>query len=187
MRSTTCSRMSRLWTALSSGNTLPPPSTHYKIMLHLHLHSFDYYCKNAGTLIWLRRWSFRTCSLRLCWPWRALRRARKAEALTPAKITLTGALIPPPCTWNKKHKLQDLNLAINRWLNLLVWWWMMELTTTIIIIIIPHNRDDAKWMKHTLGWMDMNTGKVQLDYRPVHTQPLPDGEMPYVAPVKRQY
>ena len=34
------------------------------------------------------------------------------------------------------------------------------------------NRDDAKWMKHTLSWFDDETGKVRLDYRPVHTYTL---------------
>ncbi len=30
------------------------------------------------------------------------------------------------------------------------------------------DRDDANWMKHTLTWMDDVTGKVVIDYRPVH-------------------
>jgi len=48
-------------------------------------------------------------------------------------------------------------------------------------------RDDKNWIKHTLGWLDVATGKVTLDYRPVHSQPLPDGEMPYVPPKARTY
>lgn len=48
------------------------------------------------------------------------------------------------------------------------------------------DRDDANWTKHTLSWMDMESGKVKLDYRPVHDKPL-DDEMPYVPPVKRVY
>src|SRR5262245_31230076 len=32
-------------------------------------------------------------------------------------------------------------------------------------------RDDQKWMKHTVAWAD-ESGKVKLDYRPVHLQPL---------------
>lgn len=48
------------------------------------------------------------------------------------------------------------------------------------------DRDDANWMKHTLSWVDCNTGRVDLDYRPVHDQPLND-EMHHVAPVKRVY
>ncbi|HVM85837.1 MAG TPA: succinate dehydrogenase flavoprotein subunit [Candidatus Binatia bacterium] len=33
------------------------------------------------------------------------------------------------------------------------------------------NRDDQKWMKHTIAWMD-EKGRIRLDYRPVHLQPL---------------
>jgi len=47
-------------------------------------------------------------------------------------------------------------------------------------------RDDKNWMKHTLSWIDTDTGEVKLDYRPVHDQPLSD-EMPYVEPMKRVY
>ncbi|MEE4239287.1 MAG: succinate dehydrogenase flavoprotein subunit [Anderseniella sp.] len=32
-------------------------------------------------------------------------------------------------------------------------------------------RDDKTWRKHTLAWVD-DKGKVRLDYRPVHTEPL---------------
>ena len=32
-------------------------------------------------------------------------------------------------------------------------------------------RDDKTWRKHTLSWVD-DRGKVKLDYRPVHTEPL---------------
>jgi len=32
-------------------------------------------------------------------------------------------------------------------------------------------RDDKNWRKHTLAWVD-DKGKVKLDYRPVHTEPL---------------
>src|SRR5207247_9633522 len=31
------------------------------------------------------------------------------------------------------------------------------------------SRDDQDWMKHTLAWFDDATGKVTIDYRPVHT------------------
>lgn len=48
------------------------------------------------------------------------------------------------------------------------------------------DRLDEEWIKHTLSWMDTNTGAVKLDYRPVHDQPL-DSEMPYVPPKKRTY
>jgi len=48
------------------------------------------------------------------------------------------------------------------------------------------DRDDSHWMKHTLSWMDATTGKVRVDYRPVHSQPL-DKEMKAVPPAKRVY
>jgi len=47
------------------------------------------------------------------------------------------------------------------------------------------DRNDAEWTKHTLSWLD-NKGKVTIDYRPVHDQPL-DKEMIHVPPVKRVY
>jgi succinate dehydrogenase / fumarate reductase flavoprotein subunit len=34
------------------------------------------------------------------------------------------------------------------------------------------NRDDANWRKHTLSHLDVATGAVRLDYRPVITDPL---------------
>ncbi|KAL4538564.1 hypothetical protein Ndes2526B_g03139 [Nannochloris sp. 'desiccata'] len=50
-------------------------------------------------------------------------------------------------------------------------------------------RDDEKWMKHSLGWFDWKKEKnarVKIDYRPVHLQPL-DDEMPHVPPKPRVY
>uniref|UniRef100_A0A6B2L0M3 Succinate dehydrogenase [ubiquinone] flavoprotein subunit, mitochondrial n=1 Tax=Arcella intermedia TaxID=1963864 RepID=A0A6B2L0M3_9EUKA len=47
------------------------------------------------------------------------------------------------------------------------------------------DRNDAEWTKHTLSWLD-SKGKVTIDYRPVHDQPL-DKEMMHVPPVKRVY
>jgi len=47
-------------------------------------------------------------------------------------------------------------------------------------------RDDKDMQKHTLSWMDTNTGKVTLDYRPVHDQPL-DSEMHHVPPGPRKF
>jgi len=47
-------------------------------------------------------------------------------------------------------------------------------------------RDDAHWIKHTLSWIDAHSGKVTIDYRPVHMHPL-DKEMIEVPPVKRVY
>ena len=32
-------------------------------------------------------------------------------------------------------------------------------------------RNDEEWRKHTLSWVD-ESGKVTLDYRPVHTDPM---------------
>jgi succinate dehydrogenase (ubiquinone) flavoprotein subunit len=48
-------------------------------------------------------------------------------------------------------------------------------------------RDDANWMKHTLSFYDANTGKVTLDYRPVHLNTLDGGEFPSVKPKARVY
>ncbi len=46
-------------------------------------------------------------------------------------------------------------------------------------------RDDAKWMKHTLAWCDKD-GKVSIDYRDVHTYTLTD-DIDYIKPKKRVY
>lgn len=52
-------------------------------------------------------------------------------------------------------------------------------------------RDDENWMKHTLGWIDADSGKVTLDYRAVHHNPLDakEGfdEMPQIPPKARTY
>ena len=48
------------------------------------------------------------------------------------------------------------------------------------------NRDDEKWMKHTLSWMDPKTGKATLDYRPVHTYTL-SNDIEYIKPKARVY
>jgi succinate dehydrogenase / fumarate reductase flavoprotein subunit len=46
------------------------------------------------------------------------------------------------------------------------------------------DRNDAKWMKHTLAW---NTDKgVKIDYRPVHDYTMTDG-IEYIEPKKRVY
>jgi succinate dehydrogenase / fumarate reductase flavoprotein subunit len=47
------------------------------------------------------------------------------------------------------------------------------------------NRDDGQWMKHTLSWMD-ESGKVRLDYRPVHLYTLSD-DVAAVPPKPRVY
>ncbi len=51
------------------------------------------------------------------------------------------------------------------------------------------NRDDATWMKHTIGWFDGWGGKgggVRLDYRPVHEYTLSD-DIEYIKPKARVY
>ena len=47
-------------------------------------------------------------------------------------------------------------------------------------------RDDENWMKHTLCWVDTETGKTAVDYRPVHTYTLSD-EIEYIKPKARVY
>jgi succinate dehydrogenase / fumarate reductase flavoprotein subunit len=47
-------------------------------------------------------------------------------------------------------------------------------------------RDDKNWMKHTQVWLDTNTGKVTIDYRPVHTYTLTN-DVAYVEPKARVY
>jgi succinate dehydrogenase / fumarate reductase flavoprotein subunit len=47
------------------------------------------------------------------------------------------------------------------------------------------DRDDTKWMKHTLAWCD-DAGKVSLDYRPVHEYTL-SNEIEYIKPKARVY
>lgn len=50
------------------------------------------------------------------------------------------------------------------------------------------DRLDDEWMKHSVGFFDWNQskdGRVRIDYRPVHMQPL--GEMEHVPPKARVY
>jgi succinate dehydrogenase / fumarate reductase flavoprotein subunit len=47
------------------------------------------------------------------------------------------------------------------------------------------DRNDKKWMKHTLAWMD-GKGKVDIDYRPVHMDTMTDDVKP-IPPKKRVY
>ncbi len=49
----------------------------------------------------------------------------------------------------------------------------------------PH-RDDVNWMKHTLTWFDDATGKVTIDYRPVHMQPM-SNDIATIPPKERVY
>jgi succinate dehydrogenase / fumarate reductase flavoprotein subunit len=46
-------------------------------------------------------------------------------------------------------------------------------------------RDDENWLKHTLSWLD-DDGRVRLDYRPVHLQPL-SNEVASIPPKERVY
>ena len=48
------------------------------------------------------------------------------------------------------------------------------------------DRDDQHWMKHTLSWLDHATGRVSIDYRPVHTYTLTN-DVSYIEPKKRVY
>jgi len=45
-------------------------------------------------------------------------------------------------------------------------------------------RDDAKWMKHTLAWH--SEGSVKIDYRPVHDFTM-SNDIGYIEPKKRVY
>ena len=54
------------------------------------------------------------------------------------------------------------------------------------------SRDDVNWRKHTLSWIDIETGAVTLGYRPVHVDPLtPESEggidLKKIAPKARVY
>ncbi|MEQ8404844.1 MAG: succinate dehydrogenase flavoprotein subunit [Oceanicaulis sp.] len=48
------------------------------------------------------------------------------------------------------------------------------------------DRDDANWMKHTLAFLDLDTGKVRLDDRPTHNYTL-SNDIGYIEPKARVY
>jgi succinate dehydrogenase / fumarate reductase flavoprotein subunit len=48
------------------------------------------------------------------------------------------------------------------------------------------NRDDKKWMKHTLASLNFETGKVSIDYRPVHAYTMTK-DIDYIQPKARVY
>ncbi|MCY1645822.1 succinate dehydrogenase / fumarate reductase flavoprotein subunit [Caulobacter sp. BE264] len=48
------------------------------------------------------------------------------------------------------------------------------------------DRNDTEWMKHTLAWLDLDTGKVKIDYRPVHSYTMSD-DIAYIPPKQRVY
>lgn len=56
-----------------------------------------------------------------------------------------------------------------------------------ICLLFQQERDDVNWMKHTLSWYDVDSGKVTLDYRPVHSETMDEKEFASVKPVKRVY
>jgi succinate dehydrogenase / fumarate reductase flavoprotein subunit len=47
-------------------------------------------------------------------------------------------------------------------------------------------RDDKAWMKHTLAWFDDSTGKVKIDFRPVHSFTMTN-DIAYMPPKARVY
>ncbi|HEY2837198.1 MAG TPA: succinate dehydrogenase flavoprotein subunit [Rhizomicrobium sp.] len=47
-------------------------------------------------------------------------------------------------------------------------------------------RDDDNWMKHTLAWLNPQTGETRIDYRPVHTYTLTQ-DVEYIPPKARTY
>jgi succinate dehydrogenase / fumarate reductase flavoprotein subunit len=48
------------------------------------------------------------------------------------------------------------------------------------------SRDDEHWMKHTLTWFDDATGRVTIDYRPVHSYTMTN-DVAYIPPKARVY
>jgi succinate dehydrogenase / fumarate reductase flavoprotein subunit len=48
------------------------------------------------------------------------------------------------------------------------------------------DRDDKKWMKHTLAWADHEKRKVRIDYRPVHSYTMTN-DVAYIEPKARVY
>ena len=47
-------------------------------------------------------------------------------------------------------------------------------------------RDDKNWMRHTLCWLDSETGETTIDFRPVHTYTL-SNDIQYIPPKARTY
>jgi succinate dehydrogenase / fumarate reductase flavoprotein subunit len=48
------------------------------------------------------------------------------------------------------------------------------------------DRDDKTWMKHTLAWFDDASGKVKIDFRPVHAFTMTN-DIAYIPPKARVY
>lgn len=49
------------------------------------------------------------------------------------------------------------------------------------------DRDDVNWQKHTMSWIDKDTGKVDLKYKDVHLFTLDEKEFATVPNSKRVY
>ena len=48
------------------------------------------------------------------------------------------------------------------------------------------DRNDKEWMKHTLAWIDDQSKKTNIDYRPVHTYTMTN-DVQYIEPKARVY
>ena len=48
------------------------------------------------------------------------------------------------------------------------------------------DRDDKKWMKHTLAWADDDKRTVKLGYRPVHSYTMTN-DIAYIEPKAQVY
>ena len=48
-------------------------------------------------------------------------------------------------------------------------------------------RDDKNWMKHTLTWNDVESGKIEIKYQQVKMKTLDENECSSVPPMKRVY
>jgi len=49
------------------------------------------------------------------------------------------------------------------------------------------DRNDDEWMKHTMSYIDRDTGKVTLKYKSVNMFTLDENEFATVPPKKRVY
>ena len=49
------------------------------------------------------------------------------------------------------------------------------------------DRDDERWMEHSLAWFDFETGATKVDYRPAHQMTLDEKELKSVLPHARVY
>ncbi len=49
------------------------------------------------------------------------------------------------------------------------------------------DRDDERWMVHSLSYFDFERGKTTVGYRPAHQYTMDEAEFPAVAPFQRKY